>query len=201
MTSPDSTTPRNQEIAFISGPLDIGPDNTYFRTHYVPQINAAIERGHRFVIGPVAGVDRAALDYLLAYPIPPSHITIFVTPTEDLLMGDEFRSRAVNVHVVEGGPNMTTRDRDAAMTRASSYDILRWRRRKEAKEFYGPMYREGYVTNTEMNWRRRRGITETEVVKEEDVSIFCDEKKQYSGKRVVNALCGSFRIVSQRSRD
>lgn len=61
------------------------------------------------MIGPVAGVDRAALDYLLAYPIPPSRITIFVTPTENILMGEEFRSRAVNVHVVDGGMNITTR--------------------------------------------------------------------------------------------
>ncbi|KAE8419678.1 hypothetical protein BDV36DRAFT_250986 [Aspergillus pseudocaelatus] len=201
MTSPDSTNPRNPEIAFISGPLDIGRDNTYFHTHYVPKIHAAIERGHRFVIGPVAGVDRATLDYLLAYPIPPSHITIFVTPTENILMGDEFRSRAVNVHVVDGGSNMTTRDRDAAMTRASSYDILRWRPREEAKKFYGPMYREGYVTNTEMNWRRRRGISETEVVKEEDVGIFRDEKKRSSEKHVINALRGLFRTASQPSKD
>ncbi|GMF91509.1 hypothetical protein BDV35DRAFT_388527 [Aspergillus flavus] len=109
MTSPDPPTPSTPEIAFISGPLDIGPNNFYFHTHYIPQINAAIERGHHFVIGPVAGVDRAALDYLLAYPIPPSRITIFVTPTENILMGEEFRSRAVNVHVVDGGMNITTR--------------------------------------------------------------------------------------------
>ncbi|KAE8403332.1 hypothetical protein BDV37DRAFT_250771, partial [Aspergillus pseudonomiae] len=168
MTSPPPT-PRNAETAFISGPVDTGPDNTYFHTHYVPRINAAIDRGHRFVIGPVTGVDRAALDYLLAYPIPPSHITIFVTPTENILMGDEFRARAVNVHVVDGCRNMTTRERDAAMTRASTYDILRWRPRTESREFYGQLYREGYVTNTEMNWRRRRGISETEIVREEDV--------------------------------
>ncbi|KAE8326235.1 hypothetical protein BDV39DRAFT_177348 [Aspergillus sergii] len=196
MTSPDPPIPSNPEIAFISGPLDVGPDNIYFHTHYVHQINTAIERGHRFVIGPVAGVDRAALDYLLAYPIPPSHITIFVTPTENILMGDEFRSRAVNVHVVDGSMNMTTRDRDAAMTKASSYDILRWRPRTEAKEFYGRMYREGYVTNTEMNWRRRRGITEMEMVREEDVDIFRDEKKRSVGKQAVDALCGSFRSGS-----
>ncbi|OGM39686.1 hypothetical protein ABOM_011628 [Aspergillus bombycis] len=200
MTSPPPI-PEKAEIAFISGPLDTGPDNTYFHTHYVPLINAAIDRGHRFVIGPVAGVDRAALDYLLAYPIPPSHITVFVTPTENILMGDEFRSRAVNVHVVDGSPNMTTRDRDAAMTRASSYDILRWRPTKESKEFYGRLYREGYVTNTEMNWRRRRGIGETEIVREEDVSIFGDEKKRSWGRRAVYTICGSFRSVAQPSKD
>ncbi|KAE8375705.1 hypothetical protein BDV26DRAFT_267299 [Aspergillus bertholletiae] len=201
MTSPNSQIPPELETAFISGPLEIGPNNAYFHTHYVPQINAAINRGDRFVIGPVMGVDRAALDYLLAHPIPPSHITIFVTPTENILMGDEFRSRSVHVHIVDGGPNMTTRDRDAAMTRASSYDILRWRTKKEAKELYGRTYRPGYVTNTEMNWRRRRGISETDIVREEDVSIFHNEKKRSWGKQAVDVLCGPFRAISRSPRD
>ncbi|KAB8229841.1 hypothetical protein ETB97_002726 [Aspergillus alliaceus] len=197
MTSPTSLSP---EIAFISGPLDTGPNDSYFHTYYVPQINTAIDRGHHFVIGPVTGVDRVALEYLLAYPVPPSHITIFVTPTEDYLLGDEFRSFKVNVQVVGGGPNVTTQERDAAMTRASSYDILRWRTRREARKFYGVMYREGYVTNTERNWRRRKGISETAVVREEDVDIFLNEKRSY-GTRVVGGLSGLLSITTRSSRE
>lgn len=53
---------------------------------------------------------------------------------------------------------MTTRERDAAMTRDSDYDILRYRTEGEAREVYG----KGWwprVSNTEMNERRRRGVT------------------------------------------
>ncbi|KAE8154432.1 hypothetical protein BDV25DRAFT_135866 [Aspergillus avenaceus] len=143
--------------AFISGPLSTGPSQTYFKTHYIPKINTAIAKGHHFVIGPIpSGVDKEALEYLLSYPVPPAHITIFVTSTEDRMWGDMFRARGVRVHVVEGW-EVTSGDRDAAMTAASVYDILRWRTEEEARAFYGSLYREGHVTNTERNWLRRVG--------------------------------------------
>ncbi|KAF7587870.1 hypothetical protein BBP40_006639 [Aspergillus hancockii] len=181
MTStPPTSSPKE---AFISGPIDTGPNATYFHTHYVPQIKTAISQGHNFIIGPVpSGVDHDALHYLLAYPISPSRITIFVTPAEDNAFGAGFRKLNVNMRVV-GDLSATSRDRDAAMTGASSYDILRWRRSDEAKEFYGGMYREGYLTNTERNWRRRRGISEMAVVREEDVDIFCGEKRSVGRRR------------------
>ena len=158
-----------QDIAFISGPIDTGQDATYFHTHYVLHINAAITRGDQFVIGPLPyGVDADALSYLLAYPISPDRITIFVTPSENQIWGRKFDQLKVNVVEVEG---QTTGERDAAMTKASTYDILRWRNKGEAKEFYGNMWTEGYVTNTERNWRRRRGIGMDEVVREEDVDL------------------------------
>jgi hypothetical protein len=160
-------TSRN-EIAFISGPTDTGPDESYFHTHYVPQINHAIEHNHRFVIGPIpTGVDANALTYLLAYPVSPGRVTIFVTETENGMWGAHFRSFGVNVQVVEG---QMSRDRDAALTSASTYDILRVRTKKEAKAFYGPLWRDGYVTNTERNWKRRRGIAEDEVIGEETIN-------------------------------
>ncbi|KAI9924851.1 hypothetical protein MW887_006708 [Aspergillus wentii] len=160
--SPSSSSP---ETAFISGPLETGSDASYFHTHYVPRINEAISRGDHFVIGPTPhGVDANALDYLLAYPISPSRITIFVTPLEDEMWGDRFRKLNVNMHVLQGDTNLTARDRDAAMTAASSYDILRWRTRNEARAFYGARFTEGFVTNTERNWRRRAGISEAVVV-------------------------------------
>ncbi|RDW84127.1 uncharacterized protein DSM5745_04453 [Aspergillus mulundensis] len=146
------------KVAFISGPIDTGPDKAYFHTHYVQPINDAIAAGHDFVIGPIlSGVDADALEYLLNYHITPSRITIFMTIGEDNAWGKHFREKGVNVHVLEDRL-ATTQNRDAAMTAASDYDILRWRTDEEAKEFYGPLYRPGRVTNTERNWRRRRGL-------------------------------------------
>lgn len=158
-----------QEVAFISGPIDTGENAMYFHTHYVPRINAAITRRDQFVIGPLPhGVDADALAYLLAYPISPDRITIFVTPSENQIWGKKFAQLKVNVVEVEG---QTTGERDAAMTQASTYDILRWRKKEEAKEFYGKLWRDGHVTNTERNWRRRRGIGMDEVVREEDIIL------------------------------
>jgi hypothetical protein len=67
-----------------------------------------------------------------------------------------FTSLGVNVNGVEDA--YTTRERDAAMTRNSDYDILRYRTEDEAKEVYGSAWWPR-VSNTEMNERRRRGIT------------------------------------------
>ncbi|KAI3195425.1 hypothetical protein CBS147311_8105 [Penicillium roqueforti] len=155
-------------IAFISGPIDTGPDKSYFHTHYLTQIHHAVNCNHLFVIGPIpSGVDADALAYLLAYPISPSRVTIFVTQAENGMWGAHFRSFGVNVRVVEGH---TSHDRDAALTSASTYDILRVRTKKEAKAFYGHMWRDGHVTNTERNWKRRRGIAEYEIVGEETIN-------------------------------
>ncbi|KAJ6070966.1 hypothetical protein N7467_012285 [Penicillium canescens] len=158
----------DRQIAFISGPIDTGLNESYFHTHYVTKINDAIQRDHDFVIGPLpSGVDAEALAYLLAYPISPERITIFVTQAEDGMWGGHFRSMGVNLEVVEG---QMTRDRDAALTRASTYDILRVRTKDEAREFYGRMWREAHITNTERNWKRRRGIAENEIVEELEIN-------------------------------
>lgn len=155
-------------IAFISGPISTGPEEDYFRTHYVPQILRAIQRGDDFVIGPIpSGVDADALDFLLAYPVAPSRITIFVTPAEEGMWGGHLRARGVNLQVVEG---QMSRERDAALTRASDYDILRLRTKEEARAFYGRLWREGYVTNTERNWKRRQKIAEEVVVSAEEIN-------------------------------
>ena len=160
---------RNRQIAFISGPINTGPNESYIHTHYVTPINQAIERKDHFVIGPIpSGIDADALEYLLAYPISPDRVTIFVTKAEDGMWGAHFRSLGVNVKVVEG---QMSRDRDAALTSASTYDILRVRTKEEGKAFYGHMWHDGYVTNTERNWKRRRGIAEIEVVGEEMTNL------------------------------
>jgi hypothetical protein len=160
---------QNRQIAFISGPINTGPDESYFHTHYVTPLTQAIERKDHFVIGPIpSGVDADALEYLLAYPVSPDRVTIFVTQAEDGMWGAHFRSLGVNVRVVEG---QMTRDRDAALTRASTYDILRVRTKEEGRAFYGHMWREGYITNTERNWKRRRGIPEIEAIGEETINL------------------------------
>ncbi|KAL4966485.1 uncharacterized protein BDV14DRAFT_198940 [Aspergillus stella-maris] len=147
------------QVAFISGPVDTGPDFIYFKTHYITPLQSAISKGHNFIIGPIpSGVDADALDYLLCYPIDAKRITIFMTPGENTAFGTWFRAKGVNTHVL---PDVTATSgmRDAAMTEASDYDILHFRTDEEGREFYGKMYREGVVTNTERNWRRRRGLT------------------------------------------
>ena len=150
--------PDRPKVAFISGPVDTGPDSIYFKTHYITPLNAAIKSGHNFVIGPIpSGVDADALAYLLSYPIDPKRITIFMTIGEDRAFGNGFRARGVNTHVLPD-PSATSGMRDAAMTEASDYDILRFRTDEEGREFFGDMHREGFVTNTERNWRRRRGL-------------------------------------------
>ncbi|KAA8651221.1 hypothetical protein EYZ11_005198 [Aspergillus tanneri] len=146
--------------AFISGPLDTGPNDCYFHTYYVPQINEAITRDDDFVIGPIlSGVDANALAYLLSYPVSPTRITVFATAGENSMWGSG--------------------ERDAAMTAASVYDILRVRTRDESRRLYGRMWREGHITNTERNWKRRRGIAEDVEVSAEEIhrSMGFTEKK------------------------
>jgi hypothetical protein len=109
-------------------------------------LNQAIERNNHFVIGPVPSevdVDVDALEYLLAYPASADRLTIYVIKAEDRMWGAHFRSLGVNVKVAEG---QMSHDRDAALTRASTYDILRVRTKEEGKALYGHIWHDGYVT-------------------------------------------------------
>lgn len=64
--------------------------------------------------------------------MPPTRIIIFVTPAEHGMWGVQFRAFGVHVHVVEGHMSRE-RERDAALTEARTYDILRVRIVEEAK--------------------------------------------------------------------
>ncbi|KAL4935247.1 hypothetical protein BDV06DRAFT_229009 [Aspergillus oleicola] len=151
---------RTPQVAFISGPIDTGPEGIYFKKHYVTPLKTAISAGHNFIIGPIpSGVDADALNYLLSYPIDPARITIYMTIGEDRAWGDQFRARGLNTHVLSD-ISATNGMRDAAMTSTSDYDILRFRTDEEGRDFFGKLFREGVVTNTERNWRRRRGLSE-----------------------------------------
>lgn len=153
--------------AFISGPLD--PTQEYFNLHYKPKIDAAISENHDFIIGPVRGIDALALQYLISQDVSPSRITIYMASFEyaSITWRNSFTHLGVNVFCVEEG--VTTRDRDAAMTRDSDYDILRYRSEAEAKEAYGSAWWPR-VSNTEMNERRRKGIQSQAYNLEENLS-------------------------------
>jgi hypothetical protein len=144
-------------VAFISGPLDASED--YFNQHYKARIDVAISEGHHFVMGPVSGIDTMALHYLLDQHTSPSRITVYMANFEfsNPVLRGHFSALGVNTKNV-GDASATTRDRDAQMTQESHYDILRYRTEAEAKELYGSGWWPR-VSNTEMNERRRAGIT------------------------------------------
>lgn len=131
-----SLTTMTSRVAFVSGPIDVSED--YFHKYYVPRLRTAVEQGDSFVIGPVAGIDTFALHYLLTL-VSPSRVSVYMAEFE---YTDTRRRKAyedLGVKVVDTG-EATTRERDAAMTRDSGYDILRYRTEQECKELYGPTW-------------------------------------------------------------
>ncbi|KAF9531100.1 hypothetical protein CPB83DRAFT_891953 [Crepidotus variabilis] len=148
---------RNQtsRVAFISGPIE-QPDD-YFALHYEPLILEAIAAGHSFVVGPAPGTDTIALQYLIKHVADPSSITVYMAKFQaegSLAEEVEYYQRLGANVKVEG---VTTGDRDAAMTRDSDYDILRYMPVQEQKVFFGDTYYPR-VSATEKNERRRRGL-------------------------------------------
>nr|GAT55192.1 predicted protein [Mycena chlorophos] len=141
-----ATTP----TAFISGPLEPTPE--FFTTHYTPRLSSAIAAGHAFIIGPSRGTDALALSHLLQAGVAPTRITVFLRESETR-WGARFRR--MGVKVVVAGRSHT--DRDAAMTAASDYDILRYLTEVEARALYGDKYRPR-VSGTEKNEIRRREL-------------------------------------------
>ncbi|KAF8972478.1 hypothetical protein BDZ97DRAFT_1752386 [Flammula alnicola] len=142
-------------IAFISGPLEI--DAAYFDTHYAPRIREAISQGHRFIIGPSRGIDTFALHYLRKSGVPASRIRLYFNTSEETRLKPifkRFEESGGRVVVVKGDHTQ----RDEAMTRASHYDILRYRTEEECRALYGASYRTR-VSGTEKNEvRRKSGI-------------------------------------------
>ena len=141
-------------VAFISGPIDM-PEG-YFQKYYEPLLDRAIEAEDDFVVGPAPGVDALALQYLLDKGVHPSRITVYLAEFQGKFDNSRkwFERLGGNV-LIEG---LTTRMRDAAMTRDSNYDILRYMSVKEQMEFFGARYYPR-ISNTEMNERRRNGLS------------------------------------------
>ncbi|KAJ7489576.1 hypothetical protein FB451DRAFT_1225326 [Mycena latifolia] len=140
--------------AFISGPL--APTSAYFQEHYVPKLDAAIAQGHAFVLGPARGVAALALEYLRQHRAPPSRVAVFLSEADAAqpqlrAFADGLRAKGVKVVVAGAG----YAERDAAMTAASDYDILRYHTEAECRALYGKKYRPR-VSGTELNEIRRR---------------------------------------------
>lgn len=136
--------------AFVSGPITPAAD--YFGKYYRARIDEAIVAGDCFVVGPVPGIDTEAL-YYLAERIPANRITVYLANFEEELVRNDlewFEDKGGNIHI-EG---LSTAERDAAMTRDSDYDILRYLTEEEAKEEYGKLYWPR-VSNTQRNEMRR----------------------------------------------
>ncbi|KAF7368946.1 hypothetical protein MVEN_00220800 [Mycena venus] len=146
-TSLASAVPTPARIAFISGPL--APTSNYFTEHYLPRLETAISEGHAFVVGPSRGIDASTLAYLLQRGVPPASITVFLSQSERSRQRD---FAALGVMVVVAGRNHT--ERDAAMTAASDYDILRYQTEAECRALYGQKYRPR-VSGTQLNEMRR----------------------------------------------
>lgn len=175
--------------AFVSGPIDA--EDHYFALHYIPTITAAMLDGDHFVVGPVPGVDTQTLRFLLHPPPPlrpcdPKRISVYMAAFEfaDHTRRNYYRDLGVNVREVDtAGPGTTTRQRDEMMTQESDYDILRYRSEEEAKLYYGESWWPR-VSNTEVNERRRRGITDLSYNLEGSVAPLVDgvEEKREAGK-------------------
>jgi hypothetical protein len=149
----ETNTP-SPRTAFISGPIEPGVD--YFHEHYEPLIRDAISAGDSFVMGPAPGMDTMGLQFLLEEKVHPSRITVYLSEFQEFPLRDLkgwFEGLGGNVKV-EG---VTTSNRDAAMTRDSDYDILRYMSVEEQKNFYGARYFPR-VSATEKNERRRLGL-------------------------------------------
>jgi hypothetical protein len=117
----------------------------------------AIATGDSFVMGPAPGIDTLALQFLTSKGVPASKITVYLAEFEDrMLLRSElkwFEDLGGRIKV-EGE---TTGQRDAAMTRDSDYDVLKYMTIEEQKTFYGEDYYPR-VSNTEKNERRRMGL-------------------------------------------
>ncbi|KAG6842292.1 hypothetical protein C0991_010580 [Blastosporella zonata] len=142
------------KIAFVSGPLTPPPE--YFVTHYEPLLRVAIKRGDSFVMGPAPGIDSMALQYVVSEGVEPAKITVYLTEYENRIRRHQYKwlEELGGVVQVEGGP---TSERDAAMTRDSDYDILRYMSVEEQRIHYGSAYYPR-ISATQNNERRRMGL-------------------------------------------
>ncbi|KAJ7149760.1 hypothetical protein C8R43DRAFT_887840 [Mycena crocata] len=140
--------------AFVSGPLV--PSPTYFAEHYARRIDAAIAQNASFVLGPSAGIDTLTHAYLRDKGVDPARITVYLSESEGKLpkwrqFADRLRREGVKVVVAGRGHT----ERDAAMTAASDYDILRYQTEAECRAMYGTKYRPR-VSGTQLNEMRRQ---------------------------------------------
>ncbi|KAE9394985.1 hypothetical protein BT96DRAFT_997994 [Gymnopus androsaceus JB14] len=116
------------------------------------RIDEAIAQGHHFALGPSLGIDSEALTYLIPR-VGIDRLTVYLHHNQAKTFPSRlrwFESRGGKI--VFTGRNHT--ERDEACTRASHYDILRYRTEAECKALYGSNWR-NRVSGTELNERRR----------------------------------------------
>lgn len=97
-------------VAFVSGHLDL--TSAEFEDHYVPSLGAALARSCSFVVGDARGCDRMAQQWLFERG---ARATIYHMLEAPRYNEGRFPAR---------GGFETDDDRDAAMTRASTFDVL-----------------------------------------------------------------------------
>jgi hypothetical protein len=125
---------------FISGHLDLS--ETEFQTYYVPPLDAAIASGASFVVGDARGADFMAQQYLKSQHV----VNVMVYHMGETPLN--------NVGYPTQGKFVNHRDKDAAMTLASTHDIAWVRSEKSQKTLYGKNYRKR-ISGTEHNLQRR----------------------------------------------
>ena len=146
---------RPTQVAFISGPLEVDP--AYFETHYAPHIQQAIREGHLFILGPSRGTDTLAFNFLRKSGVPASRIRVYLNSSEETRIRGvfkQFEQAGGSVVMVKGGHDQ----RDEAMTRASHYDILRYRTEQECRALYGVAYRKRISGTEKIELRRKAGL-------------------------------------------
>jgi hypothetical protein len=169
-----STSNQAPKKALISGHIDLSIPE--FEEHYVPQIDAALENGHHFVMGDADGADTLALSYLLShslegigaritvYPSRKYNISRFMEKGLGVVPPDDPSLKVERTVVVVAKEGKDARryhhiQRDANMTAATDYDILFVRSEEESRRLYGKKYR-ARLSATEMNRMRRAKLAE-----------------------------------------
>lgn len=175
-------------VTLVSAANTLHNDRGQSSTRYHARVHIATHHA-TVVIGPVAGIDTLSLHYLLSTHIHPSRITIFMAHFEYLNTTWRSQNVSLGVNVRDVEDALTTRDRDAAMTRQSDYDILRYRTEEEAKRLYGNRWWPR-VSNTEMNEKRRKGIVSQAHISEEKerIETSSEGNKENGAKRTLGHL-------------
>ena len=125
---------------FISGHLDLSKKE--FQAHYMPQLEAVIQNGGKFIVGDARGADSLAQKYLIGQPVIVYHI------------GSTPRNNYGNF-MTQGGFKSDA-DRDAQMTADSDVDILWIRSAAEQQKRLGAKYDPNYINGTTKNMLRRQ---------------------------------------------
>lgn len=139
-------------VAFISGHLDL--TESQFAEHYIPKIKAALEANHQFVMGSARGADTMALNYLLQHCSDKKRITVYVY-SRNVKSQDATIRKLSKFGVNVMSDFKSDSDRDAACTRASTYDIAWVRPKEETAKLLGAKYDPNRLSGTEQNLLRR----------------------------------------------